>query len=233
MPVAFEDAHDAADFFAGAAAAAAGSDARNDAVAREGDAGILGKDLHRGFLGGTRDVITDHEGGTAGAELDATGQLILAELGRGGTGGRGGIRPGDGGFFRLGPMAVAGRRGRGLNGTAFRGREDRAGVRGARGLAFGAAGADAPVPGPDKLAALQEQPDLMGQHGALFLSETKAAGEFEFVGGRVICLAQMGEEAFSESHGMIAARRAGCAFVVGLTKGACLTWRDENRPRGE
>ena len=228
VPVAFKHAHDAADFFPGAAAAAAGGDARNDAVTRQGDAGVLGKDLHRRLLGSSGHVIPDHKGGTAGAELNASGQFVLAEPGRGG-----GRRVSGGGLFRLGAMALAGGRGGRRGGTALGGREDRAGAGGTLGFAFGTAGADASALGADELAAFQQEPDLVGQHGTLFFSEAEAAGEFEFVCGRVICLAQKGEEAVSKSHGMIAARRAGCAFVVGLTKGACLTWRDENRPRGE
>ena len=33
-----------------------------------------------------------------------------------------------------------------------------------------------------------------------FFGKTEAAGEFKFVGGRVVCLAQMSEEAIAKSH---------------------------------
>ena len=103
----------------------------------------------------------------------------------------------------------------------------------ARLLVGGVARTDATVLRPDKFSLLQHQPHLMGEHGALFFVQTEAAGEFEFVGGRVICLAQKGEEAITKSHVWMAAGRAGRAFVVGVRLGRALACGDENRPRDE
>ena len=222
VALALEHADDAADFLAWAATLAAGEDAGEDAVAGKGDTGVLGENLQRRGIAAIRNVIADHKCRSAGAELDATGELVVAQLGRG--------RLVGGVVDRLGcvrralglglvgrPVIVRGRLGR-LFGIA--GRKRQGGVRrrhgrtafgwgedwsggdpGIRALAGSAARSDAAVLGADKVPAFQHQAHLVGELSALFFIQTEAAGEFEFVGGRVICLAQEGEEAFAKSHG--------------------------------
>jgi hypothetical protein len=98
-----EDADDGADFFAGAAALAAGEFAGKDAIAWEGDAGVLGENLEGGLRVFAEDGVADDEGRAAGAKLNAADEFAFAEFGLGdGFGrtsgcGRSGASEGSGG----------------------------------------------------------------------------------------------------------------------------------------
>ena len=98
-----EDTDDGADFFAGAAALAAGEFAGKDAIAWEGDAGVLGENLEGGLRVFAEDGVADDEGRAAGAKLNAAEQFAFAELrfgddfGRTSGCGRSGARGGSGG----------------------------------------------------------------------------------------------------------------------------------------
>jgi hypothetical protein len=83
------------------------------------------------------------------------------------------------------------------------------------------------------MAALEGETYLVGEQGALLFVQTEAVGELKFVGGLVLGLAQVGEEAFTEIHGYFRVMARGPCFGIGLRKESGLTAGDENRPRGE
>lgn len=60
--------------------------------------------------------------------------------------------------------------------------------------------------------------------------QTKLAKEFRFVGGRIVGLAQKGEQAFAKSHRGFSGAARGPCFEIGLTKERPIVRGDENRP---
>ena len=85
-----DDTRDAADGFAGAAAGGSGVGADRDGVPGESDAGVVGRDLHRGRVGTARSVGQDDERGAAAAKLDAAVEFpwIVGDRGGGLRGAR-------------------------------------------------------------------------------------------------------------------------------------------------
>ena len=67
-------------------------------------------------------------------------------------------------------------------------------------LGVGSARGDATVGRAEIVTALQGKAYLVGEHGALFLVQTEAAGELKFVGRLVVGVPQVGEEEFAEIH---------------------------------
>ena len=64
----------------------------------------------------------------------------------------------------------------------------------------GVLGCSALAPRGEIVTALQGKAYLVGEHGALFLVQTEAAGELKFVGRLVVGVPQVGEEEFAEIH---------------------------------
>ena len=81
--IARDDARDAANGFAGAPAGGAGIRANGDGIARQRDAGVVGRNLHRRCVGTCWRVGENDKGGAAGTKLDASVQLAWIDHGGG------------------------------------------------------------------------------------------------------------------------------------------------------
>ena len=70
----------------------------------------------------------------------------------------------------------------------------------------------------------------MSDGGATFFVQAELTEQFGFVGGRIIGLAQKGEQAFAKGHIKFRAAARAPRFEIGLTKERSLVLSDENRP---
>ena len=66
----------------------------------------------------------------------------------------------------------------------------------------------AAVAGANVVTAFQGEAHLVGEHGTLFFVQAEAARKLKFVGRLVIRVSQVGEEEFTEIHGMVSSHDA-------------------------